>query len=206
MTRIHNGKKYAVYCHTNKTNGKRYVGITCRKPEHRWNNGKGYAENAHFSRAIEKYGWDGFSHDILYEGLSSHEACAIEISLIKRWRLTDPDRGYNQSSGGEHGNPNERTRAKMSKSNKESSYWRGKHLPDAVKAKMSLAKKGYIPSNRTPKPVVCIDTGVVYKSGQDAANATGVSTAVISRCCHHAYSPTSRKPYKGLRFEFYEVD
>ena len=34
--------KYCVYKHTNKTNNKVYIGITCRKPEVRWDSGWGY--------------------------------------------------------------------------------------------------------------------------------------------------------------------
>jgi hypothetical protein len=41
-------KKWCVYVHTNKFNGKKYVGITSTKPEDRWRNGRGYARNQHF--------------------------------------------------------------------------------------------------------------------------------------------------------------
>ena len=60
---------YTVYCHTNKINGKRYVGITKQKPETRWNNGKGYSTQ-YFKRAIDKYGWEEFTHEILFTNLN----------------------------------------------------------------------------------------------------------------------------------------
>lgn len=45
---------YSVYCHTNKVNGKRYIGITKHKPEKRWANGYGYSNNRHFFSACMK--------------------------------------------------------------------------------------------------------------------------------------------------------
>ena len=94
---------YVVYCHTNKINGKRYIGITSRKPEYRWKNGEGYSHNHHFYCSIKKYGWDNFSHDILYSDLSKEEAWEIEKSLIEKYGTTNQDKGYNIGTGGEHG-------------------------------------------------------------------------------------------------------
>lgn len=92
-------KEYCVYVHTNKTNGKKYFGITSQKPESRWKNG--YRYNSHFSRAIEKYGWEGFTHEVIISGLTKEEACRWEIALIAQYGTQDPDKGYNIQSGGE---------------------------------------------------------------------------------------------------------
>lgn len=92
-------KKYCVYVHTNKVNGKRYVGITSQKPEKRWKNG--YRDNQHFSRAIKKYGWNGFSHEIFIDGLTKEQACLWESALIAQYETQDQNKGYNIQSGGE---------------------------------------------------------------------------------------------------------
>ena len=53
---------YKVYVHI-APNGKRYYGITKQKVEKRWQNGKRYSNNEHFTNAINKYGWnEGFEH------------------------------------------------------------------------------------------------------------------------------------------------
>lgn len=94
---------YVVYCHTNKLDNKRYVGITKQKPEKRWRNGEGYKSNEYFYNAIKKYGWEEFSHDILFTNLSKEDAEKKEIELIAKWNLTNKDEGYNIESGGNLG-------------------------------------------------------------------------------------------------------
>lgn len=93
-------KDYCVYCHTNNINGKRYIGITCQKPERRWKNGKGYINNNYFYRAIQKYGWHNFSHNVLYTDLNKEDAERIEIELIAKYGTINPNRGYNIEKGG----------------------------------------------------------------------------------------------------------
>ena len=66
--------------HENNINGKRYIGITSNNVEVRWKNGHGYSEKLPIGRAIRKYGWDNFSHKILYENLSETEAKRIEVN------------------------------------------------------------------------------------------------------------------------------
>lgn len=92
--------KYSVYKHTSP-NGKIYIGITSMNPLYRWNKGKGYKKNSHFWRAIVKYGWDNFKHEILFSGLTKDEVCEKEIELIAKYKSNDPKHGYNHESGGQ---------------------------------------------------------------------------------------------------------
>lgn len=92
---------YTVYVHVNKKNGKKYVGITKRQPEKRWDNGNGYYSNKPFYNAIRKYGWnDGFSHIIIETGLSADEASAMEKALISLYDSNNIKHGYNLTEGG----------------------------------------------------------------------------------------------------------
>lgn len=96
-------KDYCIYEHINKSNGKKYIGLTKQNPpEKRWGkNGSGYSKNKHFARAINKYSWDGFEHDILFESLTEKQAVKKEKQLIKKHKSNNPKYGYNNSKGGE---------------------------------------------------------------------------------------------------------
>lgn len=111
-------KTFSVYMHTTPS-GKRYVGITCMNPKKRWKNGKGYELCTAFNRAIKKYGWDQIKHEIVLTGLSKEEACMEEQRLIRRYKTDDRDFGYNLTSGGEHYEPNQEWRERLSASNKK---------------------------------------------------------------------------------------
>ena len=93
--------KYVLYCHTNKINNKKYIGITNQKPSRRWGkDGYGYHVQLKFYRAIQKYGWNNFKHEILFENLSSEEAEKLEIEMIAKYDTTNNNFGYNVSIGG----------------------------------------------------------------------------------------------------------
>lgn len=95
-------KNYCVYKHT-CPNGKVYIGITCRNPIRRWNNGNGYQNNKHFWSAIQKYGWDSIKHEILYSNLSEEDACQKETELIIEYKSNNREYGYNHTNGGNKG-------------------------------------------------------------------------------------------------------
>ncbi len=92
---------YKVYAHTNKLNGKKYIGITGQKSVNsRWHRGEGYKKCYVFYNAIQKYGWDSFEHEVLFDGLTKEEAEAKEIELIALYRSNDGRHGYNVENGG----------------------------------------------------------------------------------------------------------
>ena len=126
-------RTYCVYKHTNKINGKVYIGITSQRPKKRWDCGRGYRKNDHFWRAIQKYGWDSFEHEILLTGLSPEEAFLEEQRLIQKYGSQDYENGYNFSSGGEGG-------ATGLGGEKHPMY--GKHHSPETKARLSALKKG----------------------------------------------------------------
>lgn len=112
---------YTVYMHQHKENGKRYFGITSVDVKKRWRNGFGYSENLPIGRAIRKYGWDAFSHEIIAESLSEDEAKQMEINLISKYQTQDDRFGYNICAGGDGvtgWHPSEETRQKISESRK----------------------------------------------------------------------------------------
>lgn len=98
---------YCIYKHTNKTNGKVYIGMT-NNYHRRWrNNGIEYqpkdGRQSRFWGAIQKYGWNGFTHEILKDGLSQREAEQQEIETIALYDSTNRNKGYNISKGGNGG-------------------------------------------------------------------------------------------------------
>lgn len=90
---------YCVYKHTSPS-GKVYIGVTRQKPEKRWQNGLGYRTQVRFYRAIEKYGWDNFTHEILFTGLDYDTANQKERELIEAYSSYKKDFGYNNERGG----------------------------------------------------------------------------------------------------------
>ena len=144
---------WKVYIHTNKTNGKVYIGITCRDSFVRWANGKGYRNynsqgipNSHFDRAIMHYGWDSFDHQIIGENLTLEQASAMEIELISKYESTNPEKGYNIAKGGKGSagaKHTEETKERLRELAKERIAqsgiipFKGKHHTEETKAELS---------------------------------------------------------------------
>lgn len=109
---------WIVYRHVSPS-GKCYVGITSKSLEQRCGkNGCRYSDSPYFWKAIQKYGWVNFKHEILYENLSEDEAKELEKHSILMYNSNCREYGYNLTGGGDGtlGIPcSKETRAKISK-------------------------------------------------------------------------------------------
>lgn len=147
-TKTNDAEQYCVYCHRNKTNGKRYIGQTKHQDNltRRWGtDGREYRRNQYFLRAINKYGWDNFDHFVIQGNLTKEEADELEILNIAFYNTTDPRFGYNISSGGSNGGhpASEYQKQVASQTFKGKPSWnKGKHLSDEYKQKISESLKG----------------------------------------------------------------
>ena len=203
-------KKYSVYIHTNKNNGKNYIGMTSTKPERRWGRqGEGYLRVKNgkycqpaFANAILKYGWDSFQHEIIATNLTFEEASELEIQKISELKSDNPKYGYNIEKGGRYSKAaessvkkmveshkgykhSEETRRKIAKSNT------GKKQSDNSKEKLSASHSKIkqepdtsIQPNYNYNEVQCkcVETGICYHSIQQAAKSVGSYNSNILRC------------------------
>lgn len=98
---------WTIYKITNTINGKSYIGQTCQKVEDRWNEHKRgkTSKNSPLKRAIEKYGWDNFTKEVIETIETLEEALDREIYWIDYYKtcvlVHGKDSGYNLSRGGE---------------------------------------------------------------------------------------------------------
>ena len=205
--------EYVVYMHTSPSN-KRYIGITSQNPERRWRkNGYGYKDHLYFWRAIQKYGWDNFKHDILFTGLTKDEAEQKEVELIAYYHSNNVNFGYNVSIGGESGSKGykytdeqKKRLSDVHKGERNGMYGkhhtedsiekvRVKHLRENLSSdtiyKMSIAKKG---KKRNPESikkqveaisnkVICIETSVVYNGTKEAGKLNNIDPSCIAKVC-----------------------
>lgn len=195
---------YIVYCHTNKINNKRYVGITNTSVYRRRQNGANYKGNEDFNKDINQYGWEEFTHEILFTNLSQEEAENTEIQLIKKWNLLDNRYGYNKDKGGKHYNFSNEIKDKMSKDRKGKGYWLGKQMPKEARELMSFRKKGIVPKSNPPKQVKCIETNEIFNSLSETARRFDCSPALVHRSCNNLIK-SKRKDCFPYTFQYVET-
>ena len=154
---------------------KSYIGQTINELEIRWQNGLGYTTiDSKFSKAIKKYGWNNFHHDVIetVECKTKEELKDVLNSLEKTYiEVYDSFyNGYNSTTGGEGYIVSDETRNKIT---------------DAVR-----------------QDVVCLNTGEVFHGILLAYQwATGhydnKDISRICRCCKGIERMAYRHPETG---------
>lgn len=100
---------FFVYCHTNKNNGKRYVGLCSTSIEIRWEQhckSSRSKRRSYFHNAIRKWGTSSliWSHEILERMTTFNGAKIAEklwIKELKTFAYDDGSLGYNETRGGD---------------------------------------------------------------------------------------------------------
>lgn len=220
-----NEKRWCVYIHTNLTNNKVYVGLTSNLSRRWQGNGSEYlSKSSPFASAIKKYGWGGFSHEIVQDGLTLEEANALERKLILVHKSNinrfGKKYGYNQTDGGDgasgvrrYGKDNsfwgkhhtEETKEKISKSKLgkhvgEKSPLYGTKLPSDRKIQISNTLKEWYSKNRSKscKAVVCItDDYKKFDSVKEAADFYNLNARSVSSVC-----TGNLKTIHGMKFTY----
>lgn len=209
---------YCIYTHTNKTNGKIYVGLTSMKPEERWSNGKGYHKGTYFRNAIDKYGWNNFEHEVIKDNLTKEEASYWEQYYISFFNSTDRQYGYNMSSGGENGGGHpqtintrkkisehyvgftgrkhtEESLEKMRKSHRDNP---SHNMPHSEESKDKMRK---IALDNRGRLFLCVELNRIFDNLNNAHEITTCPKGAIVLCCQG-----KQKQSKGYHWKYADID
>lgn len=175
-------------------------------------------------RAIEKYGWQNFTKEILLQTTDQEIAFQKEIDTIAELDLQNPDKGYNLDRGGRpHGSGDHLTpegRRKISEAIKKK--WKnpefraymsalGKQHPPSracieagVKAS-AAARKGKLPHNALAVEQLDKDTNEVIASYPSATHAAKAIAGEDSGCANIlAVCKKRRNTAYGYKWRFQE--
>lgn len=181
-----------VYKHTNKINGKVYIGQTGNYNK-RCTPGN-YKGCIHFYYAIQKYGWDNFDHVFLKTNLTQEEADYWECYFIKLYQSTNPLYGYNISEGGGHKNV---------LSGEKNGFYGKQHTPENIEI---MKQKKYGGNNPGAKAVQCITTGEIFSSCREASDWCGISRQNISRCARGERPTAGKHPITNEKLEWRYIE
>ena len=216
-------RPFYIYCHTSPS-GKRYIGQTCLEPHIRWNNGHGYDNCTLMHRAIEKYGWENFQHDIICVVHSRKVADLFEQYYIEKYKSFKDENGYNLTKGGAGvvgctwDEERKKQRSEMISGENNPMY--GHHHTKEVCEKMSRERKGVplkpehrekvtraileqVEKQKVPIRQLDLDGNLIrtYPSFSDMEQETGFGHSYVVNCC----KGKANTAY-GFRWEYVDDD
>ena len=190
---------------------KSYIGQTVEKPEKRWNHGRNYTKqhnaDTKFARAIKKYGWENFSHEIIGVVYSStRQQLAYDLDDWEMYFIHKYDsyyNGYNSTQGGTQGKvvsddtklkiTQARTGTTHTEETKQKISQNSKSGQDSVKQK--IANSMSYEKNPRALRVMCKNTGQVFDTIKQAAEWCGLrSTSDIIYCCKGKSKTAGKHP------------
>lgn len=203
-----------VYCITNKSNNKKYIGQTTRPFNHRIYQHKRSAKYGGqrgkctaLRNALMKYGEDSFTWNILAYCDDQNELNNTEVKYIQELRTCEKDYGYNLRFGGNGGKYSDEARKNFSQNQK------GRKHSEETKAKISKATKerfataplhpNYIASRKRQSiPVKTIIKGktIYFESVENAAIKMKCNPGNIIK------SIKRNGTCKGYRFEIVDLE
>jgi len=184
-------KNYKVYFLRNKNKDIVYCGLTGNSLTKRFND--------HVVR--KKLKRDEYSIELVQDYLTLEEAAILERMLIEQYHLLD--KGLNKSPGSINGCSQQHSEEQKLKWSQER---KGKpvspeHADKNRKARLGKKNSEYhkqMVSEKVSKPVICLETGKVYKNARQAAKDLNLCYSKISLVCNGIRSTTG-----GYHFKFY---
>lgn len=201
---------WTIYKHTNKFNNKIYIGQTCQTLHRRWGkDGKNYEGSPKFWPAIQEYGWNNFSHEVIETNIltqtKANEREQYWIAFYDSYNT-----GYNATLGGTFEEVEvicvetqeifpslSLCAAQLDISTQNLSQnacinhrtCKGLHF-----AYLSEYNENWQPApeydtarrkevSTLKKEVYCLETNSFYDSATSAGEATGVGVRYVCKCC-----------------------
>lgn len=222
---------WIIYMHTNTINGKLYIGqskYTWLRINDRWQNGRGYGENTRIGKAIKKYGWDNFKHELIEDNIGTQElANEREIYWIRYYNTYSE--GYNCTIGGKNIplELNYKVKIYCLEINKSFDsimdashelnisynfiarqlYTHHYYEKDQYRFCLDSEKNEFNPENYSiqydfsniKRNIICVETEEIFDSIIECSKITGISTQNLSQnCCKN------HKTAKGRHYAYLE--
>ena len=167
-----------------------YIGYTGESLDIRFR--KGYrvacaSRNDAITLATRKFGKENFRHEVLRDHLTKEVAWELEAYYIRYYDSMNPEKGYNRVTGGSSRGCRKSTEScRTSSLAQKGKFKQCPELRDKIREDMKKkAADGqldyFVHSDSRPKPVICLETGIVYASIRAAIRATGFSA--IQKAC-----------------------